>query len=171
MNNLAITEGIMRDDVENELAELDKNIEESLAALNQRQRDFVRFRVVDGISQEEACLKAGYSATTARQGKIVSANVGVQRALKYLARRHTLSSGWSPEWKRRQLEGALDRAKLEENHARSATAQDKVLRTILELDGDIKGQNTGGPAINITISTGIDAPGIVIDNDDIVDNP
>lgn len=151
------------DPIREEIDKLDQEINLALTKLTNKQKLAVK-AMAAGESQTKALVMAGYSKLTAhKQGKAVMGKDGVQYALKLLQRRYTLASGWTPEWKRRQMEDALYRAKLEENHARSATAQDKVLRTMLEYDGDIKQGSESAGNVQIVINTGLDAPGVTID--------
>ena len=157
---------ILADDIQAEISALDKEVETALGLLNDRQMRFCLSFVHDGLSQEKALLAAGYAEVTARKNPMcIAANLGIQRALKCMQRRQALENGWSPTWKRRQWEGALQRAKQEENHARSATAQDKCLRSMAEYDGELKGSSEGTGGVQIHINTGIASPGVTVEGE------
>ncbi len=154
------------DRIQDQLNGLDVAIDEALQKLPIRQRKFAML-IAGGETQEKAALECGYSPKTARgQATRICSNVGMPEAIKLLEEKYRLTHGRSMDWKRRSLERIMERAHLEPNHARSAAAADKVMRTILELDGDIR-QNSGGgsPNINISINTGIQDPSVIIDGE------
>ncbi|MCP4996421.1 MAG: hypothetical protein GY934_22000 [Gammaproteobacteria bacterium] len=156
MNEMSPTERIKCGKVEEELTELDVAIDAAMEQLTVRQQHFAML-VAAGKPAEPAAVEAGYAKTTARaQAHRTLAAVGIRTCVELLRKKYALEHGWSIQWKRRQLEQILERAHSEESHAKSASAAVKVMRTILELDGNIKHQsNNTGDNVIVTIHTGV----------------
>lgn len=145
-----------------ELDILEHKSDEALSVLNSRQRRFVEV-LVTGVSQAEAARQAGYAVKSARIKASRLMTLGnILLAVQSLRKVQALKHGRPQSWKRKELEGLLQLAKQQEN----VTAGDKVLRSMMELDGDIRKNNGGGSHTTIQI-IGLDRQaGITIEHDD-----
>lgn len=86
--------------IADQLRELDKDIREALKPLNHRQTAFVR-GLAEGLSQEKAALKAGYSASTAKsQASRLLTKVGVVSARDLMKWQNQLRYGIDSDHKR-----------------------------------------------------------------------
>ena len=158
MNDLATTEeeepreaGKLK--VDERLEQLDREIEEAMEMLTNRQRLFAGF-YASGESQEKSAIKAGYSVRTARgNSNRMLAIAGVKKVVPLLTRKYQLQHGISPDRKRELLMNIADKA---------GPGSVGATRLLAEIDGDIRSGGSGGD-VRIVIGTSLERQPLTIE--------
>ena len=117
------------------LAEMQKQINFHLANLNTRQKQFVRF-FAEGHPLAEAAKLAGYRGRNVRNNAnaLLRENTHVQSLLCLMREVDGIKYGFPADWKRAELHSLYRQARDKEQ----LSVANQVMKTILELDGDIK---------------------------------
>lgn len=129
----------------------EEDLQEALANLTERQHKTV-LAVISGDTKTGAMRSAGYSALSSRTLAAFD-SPNVQRVLNLHRKFDQLKHGISAAWKRQELVDTYNHARrLDQTGSANAT-----LKTLLEMDGDIKTiNNIGGAGVTIIVATGIE---------------
>ena len=150
--------------------ELDRQIEEALAALNPRQRRYVLIMSEGQKPIEQALISAGYTPKTARgRGNRILANTSVNTALQLLLRKHALMHGESAGQHRQHLRDLYRRVTDPNSDEKDLNLAHRIRRTLGEIDDVLKPcSNAQVAAIQINVSTGVDRgdPKVIEHEDD-----
>jgi len=150
---------------QDEIEELDVQIEQALAVLNNRQKKFVLTLGEGNETQTGAAIKAGYSENRARQtGNRLVTKGHITRAISLLSKKHQLDHGIAASEKRRRLLEIADTARQPGDDYQPSAAVSS-LRLLAELDGDIR--STGGSGSNVTINV---ITGVTTDDEKVIDH-
>ena len=109
--------------------------------------------MMDGKKLQTAMNLAGYAPGAG--SSFIRNHPAMNQALKLLRRKEVLEHGFSAAWKRDQLAQTYRQAR----QLDQPSAANQTIRTMLEMDGDIKQiNNIGVGGITIIVGTGIERP-------------
>ncbi len=144
------------------LEELQEQIDQELLNLTPRQRKFAIAYSNGGTTQEQAAISAGYAPANANRNACkIRKSAG--KAITLLQRKHSLEQGESISTHRQALLSLFNLCATPDAPTWEPRTAHSVRRTLLELDGFIKGATNGGVNINIELVDPV--AGITIDSD------
>lgn len=125
-----------------------------MGRLSDRQREFVR-HFAAGETGHRALALAGYTGRN-RKATIqrLFSDDNVQALLSLLREMDGLKYGFPAEWKRAELLDLYNAAR----EGEQLNTANQVLKTLLEMDGDIRQKDVGGAgAVTIKVVTGLES--------------